>query len=1119
MGEIIQMLNDIVDTEDLNEFEKLVKLTLGRDLSEEEVLKLEQEEGLLERYVKEIIQGIEMNLKDDEKEKFYSELGSSLIQFVKSDEAKIAILNDKDAKYMNRFEKFEIINSIMDTKKKIEMIESIDDKDEKGRMLEKQGTEFLREYMNTPNITIDKYKLGQMIVRTRDKELIREYLRINSDFNRAWIIRKVEDIEFIKECLEDEKINLNKKEKFSLIQDTNDPELIENAIFDESLNLTNQEKESLLKNINDTNVVWRYIHDPDKKLSKNELEKIITNTGDETFIKRCILDKELEFSREDRVKLIGYVNSNTEIIKELLDSEELNLDEKEKVYIVINTKNISFIEEYIEAKGKELEYGSRNKLLHCVVKDSEFIEKTLKQEELKIEKYDKLSLIQETKDQELIKKCIYDKELEFEKYDICSLIEIVEDEKFLEKCLQDKELNLQSEQIYSIVNRNNVSQEFIKKCIKNKELDIDNDMRYSLLKEKINDSEFIMNAIKEKYESIDLDSRQKEDLLLLKLSEEFVNENLQEVLDLIKENGGSYKEFRLNSEYTSAIYNNIETFLELEGIEPQNIRNYVEIINRMFQKNQEVVKKIDFRILDPKYITTLGEDKVNQISCYSKIQDEILNMDDKTYEIFLECLNHRLEENSQWTTFANDIIKNLSSGEYESLIQNCDIENVNKENLISILQSRNLFNVTTTEEVNNIENIRKEYCDGIINGDIQICEDNEILNSYSQIDKKRFAILEKVFGQDIEKTKSIISAYGEDIEELTDKEENEEIIDYIRTLKLIMEEENEDTLTKMYNESEIMSNVNVELMESKLKSAYCEKLNEGLFQITDETKKVGENIYEAGTDFNMIITSIAAYYNNEPENYERDWNKRLINTQHFCTSYIRNDMIGTAEIPHLCYGFIDMAEDSLMLAGNVDLSSGQDKMKASSRNNEKYYIPNNLVNKTNRHNELCYNRYQNGKKKQPDYIVVFREKGKIDNWEKAIKAQKEWKDLPIVIVDKDKCLEKEKEKVQDMVEEYRKTSDVKILENISQKIRNNRQTQASFCDNINTKKLQEKIDKESKRIAENPQKNKRKVTQKDLEKNYEMVDVQERRKEARKISQIYSRLNQIKQREGGEHGL
>lgn len=223
-------------------------------------------------------------------------------------------------------------------------------------------------------------------------------------------------------------------------------------------------------------------------------------------------------------------------------------------------------------------------------------------------------------------------------------------------------------------------------------------------------------------------------------------------------------------------------------------------------------------------------------------------------------------------------------------------------------------------------------------------------------------------------------------------------------------------------------------------------LNEDLYFPKTEDL-VSENVYEAGVDFKMIITSVGAYIRKAKcENYRDDWNRPTIQSQHMCTSYIRNDMLGMAPVHDICYGFNDMQEDSLMLAGNIDIASytNANTIVSKSYRKEKYYAPNDLINNTKRHNELCYRRIQKGEKKQPDYIIVFRRDGIIKNMENAKKASKDFGNLPIVIIDVDKCLESEKIKVEQMYKEYNKTFNHDLLEQIKQKIRNNRETASNF---------------------------------------------------------------------------
>ena len=62
----------------------------------------------------------------------------------------------------------------------------------------------------------------------------------------------------------------------------------------------------------------------------------------------------------------------------------------------------------------------------------------------------------------------------------------------------------------------------------------------------------------------------------------------------------------------------------------------------LYKKNNEVMNNIDIRLLQEKYIQTLGEDKINYISCYANIQEQILMLDDSQYEVFQRCINNYL---------------------------------------------------------------------------------------------------------------------------------------------------------------------------------------------------------------------------------------------------------------------------------------------------------------------------------------------------------------------------------------------------------------------------------------------------------------------------------------------
>lgn len=366
----------------------------------------------------------------------------------------------------------------------------------------------------------------------------------------------------------------------------------------------------------------------------------------------------------------------------------------------------------------------------------------------------------------------------------------------------------------------------------------------------------------------------------------------------------------------------------------------------------------------------------------------------------------------------------------------------------------------------------------------------------------------------------IIAKY-QDIEAI----ENEDLKFYVKSLKEILNMKNPDILKEIFNECEEREFIDEVKIERTLKREYAKKLNEGLLTVEETTKTTEEGIYEAGTEFKMIIHSLSAFSNETNErhrNFKESWNRTEVASTHFCTSYIRSDMIATAPIEYFCYGFENMEEDSMLLEGSDDIYSSYSFSTKAKTRGEEYCTPETLVNNTVRYNEIDYLRYQNGTKKQPDYIVVFKEDGIVQNLELAKQAAKDWGGMPIVIVDKDKCLESQKTKVDQMLSEYDKTQDPRLAREIWQKVRNNRQTKSSFCPQIDLEELKKKFEQKKQEVEEVEEsqepkepketqepEEKTNVTIEELEQAYEEISTQERLEETRKFRQIYESIHEV----------
>ena len=157
------------------------------------------------------------------------------------------------------------------------------------------------------------------------------------------------------------------------------------------------------------------------------------------------------------------------------------------------------------------------------------------------------------------------------------------------------------------------------------------------------------------------------------------------------------------------------------------------------------------------------------------------------------------------------------------------------------------------------------------------------------------------------------------------------------------------------------------------------------------------------------------------------------------------------------------------------------------------WSPESFINQTSpiwRYNELDFKRFQDGKRQQPDYIIFFK-KGNNQINKECRQASKDFGDLPIVVVDIDKCLEQEKKKVIELQRTYDETGDIDYLKQIYQKIKNNRNTTSiwnrkePFCQEIDLEELEQKIKQQEQSERKN-------VTKNDLVKNDGMVSTSER---------------------------
>ena len=956
-------------------------------------------------------------------------------------------------------------------------------------------------------------------------------LRIYGD-RAVELIKAVGDPEYIKECLGNvEKMNalgIDFNRAVELIKAVGDPEYMKEYLGDpekrEALHIYGDRAIDLIKTVGDPEYIKECLENIEKMqalgINGDRVVDLIKTVGDPEYIKECLENVEkmqtLDIWGDRAVELIKAVG-DSEYIKECLGNVEkmqaLGIKD-DRAYDLIKTveeKEPGYIKEFLEnvKKVQVIRNGERVVDLIKATGDPEYIKETwienvacrqeLRRQNIFLDEAELIKTVEEKEPgyiKELLENLEKMKALEIYDAAAVELIKTVEEKEpgyikeLLENVEKMKALEIYVNRVVELI-KTVGDPEYIKECLENVEkmqaFGINGDKAVELIKA-VGDPEYIKECLGDpkKMEALGIYGNIAVELIKTVGDPEYIKELLESeekmqelgiddygVIELIKivnkkepefliEYIKNKKKWKLNESTisllkqeneTEFIKENLEIFLKGYGFEEKDISSKAEILEQMYEINDEVYQKLDFRLLDNKYLKLLGQDKINQISCYPEVQELVLKLNEKKLKVLAKCIDTYMHNNDteEWTVITNEILNNISCGQYDELIENIDnLDNADINKLIRVLQAKNAFEIKCEKDLENFELIKQQRCDKLIQS--------------SEIGDKKLAVLEKLFGTDDGYAESLLRRYGQGIDSLPESEAK----NFIKSIQMLVNCQSGEILEQIYNECEETVFIDKVGIERALKKEYAKLYNEGLFKI-ENAVPIEENMYSAGTDFKMIITSIGAFSREKRQsNYKNDWNRPRISTQHLCTSYIRQDMMGTAPIHDICYGFDCMREDSLVLSGPSDIYSSKGSMVSTCRHGEEYLVPDEQINHTYRYNEMCFRRIQGVEKKQPSYIVVFKQNGIIGNLENAEKASKDWGGLPIVVIDRDECLESERNKVKQMQAEYREFPSPELARAIYYKIRNNRVTARNFCWETNISRYEINEQAVSKReLAEN----------------------------------------------------
>ena len=482
----------------------------------------------------------------------------------------------------------------------------------------------------------------------------------------------------------------------------------------------------------------------------------------------------------------------------------------------------------------------------------------------------------------------------------------------------------------------------------------------------------------------------------------------------------------------------------------------------LYANNDEISKTVDPKFLSDEITSHFTKAQVEILSCYPKLQEKILKLspNSPSAKIIYELVD-KYKDNLEWIPILEKSLDNINSSEYANLLSSIngkELSQEDKENLMYLLMTNNHLDISSFEELKDIDSVRDKYINMLI--------ERNTLGSL------KTAYFEKTFGIDLATAINLVNLYGKSLESSTidslDEKSRSEFI-LLENMKKIISLNNLEVL-KYY-----VKNINPEFVvkpdlmityEARLKYLFTQEFNKSFTKPLQEDKVVsninGEkdlDIYlAAGRDgkkkCRMMITSIGAYTSmEEPDDYYASWNVDKIASHGCCCSYVGEKNLGTAEVKYCCLGFTDYELGALHLSGPYDLCSAstEDSYQISSMFSSMYLLPDDVLSYTRHtHNETVWERRSiSGDamfKKQPSYIVYF-----VDNFEDRLsdpEAMKQWesvkkaasnfaneidgvkKYLPIMVVEREKIAKSQLEIIQNKLKEFKTTLDSKLIEEI-----------------------------------------------------------------------------------------
>lgn len=543
---------------------------------------------------------------------------------------------------------------------------------------------------------------------------------------------------------------------------------------------------------------------------------------------------------------------------------------------------------------------------------------------------------------------------------------------------------------------------------------------------------------------------------LIKYENNLIKGIFANILNRIKNRFSSSKKW--NSE--------IKDMIKSEFYDRQEQEQVNKMLEDMLSRNKDLLDTLDIRILKSNYLEIFEKPLLERIVADKNMQRDILELSEEELKAFGFLLQYKATDQKERITNINTrSLRNIKLNELQNLSES------DKTKTISILLSGSEFRLSDLSELNNYYEKRRNACKQIIDNPNVIEEYDydtywERIESGEKIDipygiidemqqlnvdeRIRFAIIETKYGMSLEKARKLYRTFGKDVDKIEQTEETR----IIKEIKQILEEKDIDIL-KHIDLSENPANYEGTMnIIPNLRNSYLKKYQKTLYQVKEEDyigTQEGIKIYNVlginndNANFNMILTAIGGVYaySHDFSDMKKDWDRADSNHTISC-SYIGNDFLGVTDTAFLL-GFSDIKDNELIHSRNQDAGAGDSIFEPYAKS--EFLIPETQINTSKGYNEMVLERKieEDGKlvNRMPTYAVFLAENiNDISDennakWRNAKQMAKQL-NIPIVVVDVQKCLELEWQKTQDMITIIKESKRMDLIPEVIHKLENNR---------------------------------------------------------------------------------